>query len=77
MSTEISPQIAAEIHRLRSNALDLIDLPLTAVQRAQLQHAIKQLDTLPKLYAESWLMQALWEPAGRIRAVARQLAAAA
>jgi len=76
MSTEISPQIAAEISRLRSSARELIDLPLTDGQREQLQQAMKQLDALPKLYAESFLIQALWSPAGRIRAVARQLAVA-
>ena len=74
MSTEISPRIAAEIDRLRSDARELIDLPLTDVEREQLRHAMKQLDAMPTLYAESWLLQALWAPAGRIRAVARQFA---
>ena len=75
MSTEISPRIAAEIGRLRMNARELSDLPLTPDQRKQLRLAVEQLDALPKLYAESWLIQALWVPAGRIRAVARQCAA--
>jgi hypothetical protein len=72
MPYDISPYLATEIARQRQKALRLYDMA-PPEHRATIKQILRELDVLPATVAESFLLQALGEPASLLRELNRAI----
>jgi hypothetical protein len=72
MVYDISPYLAAEIGRQRQKAFWLFAVA-PPEHRAAIKQILRELDVLPATVAESYLLQALGEPASLLRELERAI----
>jgi hypothetical protein len=72
MPYDISPYLATEIARQRQKALRLFTVAAPE-HRAAIKQILCELDVLPAAVAESFLLQALGEPASLLRELDRAI----
>jgi hypothetical protein len=73
MPLDISPFLANEIDRQRREAFRLFAAAPLPVHRAAIKQILRQLDVLPTIVSESFLLQALFEPASLLRELDRAI----
>ena len=76
-SRHMSRHIAGEIDRLRTTAGILLSYHAGAPNDAILRRLLRDLDEMPRAYAESFLLQALGVAANRLRMIERSTLAGA
>ena len=73
MPPDISPILANEIERQRREALRLFAAAPLPEQRAAIKQILRELDILPAIVSESFLLQSLFEPASQLRELGRAI----